>query len=854
MKEINQNIAPIAPLEASYERKSSQGGTYLSDGLRELFSDFLERDKEIWEEIARTSEITSNFIQGKQIWAKNYWTNEWRVVPIQRADPNKVSSINIMQFYCTSQLKMITSSNPDLEPEDSYPDRTYKRKILANKAVWNRYESKFYGKWFNSQQALHMIISGTYLESVRYNELLPGPVAIKDIFSNVRVKTSPGGSACLSCGFEGEYGDFVKDEQMPIGQCPECQSTEVLPPQKPEFSDYNTFSGTERVNKGDLELRLLPIQTVRFDTKLQVEKSSWMLERIVVPRSRLMYILENEQLVNESIAEDAGLRSLDSIQRAGNTLGGAQSQYYRKNTDPIVERLSVRAEDVHHIILKKDERTVSGTVLPAGSRLSDHCIDGVMTILATAGGKHILGIYPGIHHSKEVASGVYHMRYESGLGRASEDTVEVQKRFNRFDAQNTKYLEVSATPAHTYIKGAVDEEYIKHIGHPAKAIPINKEVAMAMGSMDLVRAIPPSTMSAQFFSYTYDILNQYRQLTSHSTDFTNAFPGVNNTTATGARLAKSNADSVFSPVLGVKAEARCVTAANTIGLYRDNFSDVRVYHKISKNDSKRSYGEFISGSEVDPKIPFVVVRDSEQPRTMYDRQMDFMNMMSVANQGGGWQVLKEADPKIVDALTKVFDIDIGDNDYDTISTVNDQRIEEALDQFRAMKQVQAIMAKAGAQPFQMDPESIFQNLSNPIILEESNHMKKATWYMEYIDSPDGQKLDREEKQIIAGFVRLHFQMEVAQQTAIAQGFMEAQGIDPDEAQNARDHEAEMADANMQAQAMEKEVELARDEQGREHELTRMKLDHEQKKEQLALQSAMKIREAKAAPKQPVKTK
>ena len=73
-------------------------------------------------------------------------------------------------------------------------------------------------------------------------------------------------------------------------------------------------------------------------------------------------------------------------------------------------------------------------------------------------------------------------------------------------------------------------------------------------------------MPVQFFIYTYDILNQYRQITSHATNATNAFPGVNNKTAHGAELAKNNAESVWGPTLSVKAEVRTGIAHKTLKL------------------------------------------------------------------------------------------------------------------------------------------------------------------------------------------------------------------------------------------------------------------------------------------------
>ena len=190
---------------------------------------------------------------------------------------------------------------------------------------------------------------------------------------------------------------------------------------------------------------------------------------------------------------DQGLRSLQHITHAGNTLYGknAMERGDLVTHDVVLDRFSVSSADIAHIIAQNDEETVSGDKIEKGTRLSDLCPDGA-TIIGINNMGTILGIYPNVHHSEETSSGVYHMRLESGLGRGSEDSVEVQKRFNRFDAQNVKAMEIGATPAHTYVKGSVDQQHIKKIGFPGAVIPINQDIAQAMGTSAVIQQIPQS--------------------------------------------------------------------------------------------------------------------------------------------------------------------------------------------------------------------------------------------------------------------------------------------------------------------------------------------------------------------------
>lgn len=799
-----QNLAPAKPL---FGLKDSAKSTpvYIQDGIRELFKHYLTQNEEIWKEIAHTTEITSNFIQGKQLWMPNYWTNKWSIQPVNLADSNKISAINIMQFYATGQIKMMISSNPDLEPTDEFRRKEYRDRVKIAKSVWNYYESKFYTKWFNMQQAMHALISGTYFEMVEYDHLKKGQIVFREIFGSKDVEVSHGAAECMSCEEQGPYNSFSK-EGMPV--CPSCQSNEVVFHEAPYSQKFdNVLMGVQPFKLGDLVLKSIPIQAVRFDTKVRFEDSSWGIIREEMPMRKLEYFLGADRLHLEHGLLDDGLRSLRAISEAGNTLSGkiGDSSYKSSMTKDtvILEKFFVKPQDVHHIINTVDAVTVSGEVIPAGTRLSDFCPEEGMTIIGVNEMQYILGIYRGIHHGQMISSGVYHARYNSGLGRGSEDTVEIQKRFNRFDSQNVKFMDASSTPAKLYIKGAISEQHVKRLGFPNAAIPINQEVASALGTKGLVQTLDPGQVPAQFFSYTYDILNQYRQLTSHVTDFTNAFPGVNNETATGARLAKSNADSIFSPMLGVKSEVRISTAQKTLSLHKKHFTGVKKWVSMGQTEN-HPIGRYVDGADVDDEIEFTVVRDSEQPKTNYDRQIDFVNMMATANQGGGYAILKQTEPKLTTALLKAFDIDLGEHDYDTITDVCESRMDEAFAMSDQIEQIKSEISKFGYEMPDLPIESILVGLSAPLVVEEPAHDQKARWFQEYLDHPDGFTQSQLKREVIRLFVRAHIQMHFEQMALLNSGMAATMPQDPN-AQSPGDEQAAQMDAENRQMERDKEM-------------------------------------------------
>ena len=849
-----KNLAPLQPLVDLGEGAITP--TYLAEGIKELFDDCLARDKEVWNEIARTSEVVSNFIQGKQLWQPNYWNNTWTPQPVNHANPNKITAINLTQYFATEQIKMFTSSNPDLEPIQEFKRKEYKEKVKIAKATWNYYEPRFYTAWFNNMEALHAIISGTYIESVRFDYLKQGAQVFREIFGEEEIEISAGSGKCYECGQEGIYADFVRTgEEMP--SCPNCKSYEIDLPESPVTQSYRTVTGRQPVNMGAMELRVLPIQAVRFDMHLRCEISSWMIHREIINQRQLQYYLGNAHLPMADIFIDEGLRSLQSISHAGNTLSGRNTGFQGDiaSSDTVLERFSVSQADIAHIVAGQEEETISGGKIKKGQRFADLCVGGC-TIIGINQMGTILGIYPNVHHSQEVATGVYHQRLESGVGRGSEDTVEVQKRFNRFDAQNVKAMETGASPAHTYVEGAIDPQHVKKIGQPGSAIPINQGIAQSLGSQNVVNQIPPTSMPAQFFSYTYDILNQFRQFTSHATFAEGGFPGVDNKTLGGMKLAQSNANSIWTPMLKLKSEVRASIAHHTLKLHNRHFKDVSMYMSFGQTQEGQEVGDFVKGSQIDCDIRFTAIRNSEQPKTDYDRQMDFANMLSLVGGGAGYAQLKQLDPQLITSLQKTFDLDLGDDVYDCLSDVCEERLEEAFEVYRqGMESFEQFQQKAMQLGVEIPPppiELVLEGLSKPIMLTEPNHLIKAKWYQSYLDTPEGFKLEETMREIVSAFIVRHFQMEVAFQSALQQGFNEAMvaGQAPMREAQAQDAQAQNEQAQAQQQAqMAQQGEMDAQNKANEVAVSQQESEvaNQRSNEKAVLDSALRVAEAHLVP-------
>lgn len=781
-----QNLAPAKPLFDAAE-KDNAIPTYIESGLTELLTDLMKRDEQTFREIIDTTEITSNFCQGKQIFQQT--TNGWRIQNLRRTNPNKITAINNMQYYLTQNIENFISSNPDIEASEEFKVIENKEKIKKASAIWNGYERQWYKPWFNQQQALHCILSGTYIESVQYDQLAAGAKAFKEIWGEVEVPVSEGQGKCFACDFKGNAEDMMPEEGMP--QCPECGSYDIHV--SPAISQMMpSVTGLQPIQMGDLKLKLIPIQSCRFDVKKRAEESSYFIERIAVYKSKLDFILGTKLRLGDA-DKDRGLKSLDTIQRAGNTLYGQDNAVHAPDTkDAVLSRVSLFPEEYAHIKCNEYE-TVDGQQVPKGAKLIDLAPNGCTVLYAND--KIVLGIYRDILHTDEVSSGVYHMRLESGIGRGFEDNVEVQKRFTRNDNQMLKAGETGATPAHFHVEGSVDRRHVKQIGFPGVSIPIKREVVEALGTTELIRQIPPSSVAGTFFSYTYDLLARFGQMTAHAPDLSNSLFNQNSGgTATEARISDSNAERLSNPLLSIKADVRLGTAHNTMRAYPKHFKGVSKAFSYGTTNVGTAVVDQIKGEDIDPTIVFVVVKDSQRPKTRYSQQASFAAVMQMTGGAAGLVALKQADPELTSELLKTFDLDLSIDDYDTDEDLNFLRVQQAV-----------ALAKQGITA----PDIILANIHPPIDIFELDHKDKAVWMQHFLSAPPGRDYALPERQAVGVLIVQHYSMSLNQEALLAQA---AGMVQQAAAQPAQQDQIAREDALRQEDRANSEQDAARQEQ------------------------------------------
>jgi hypothetical protein len=847
-----ENYAPVKPLlELKDTEKPNESA--LTQQIRQRFEELDKRDAPTFENIAEMAYIISSFMQGRQQWQKNYFSGaggRWELVAGgARSDPNKIRSVNKMQFQVSQMLEDLISSNPDYEPEDMFKSYKHEKEVRASKAVWNYYEKKFYTPWFNSEQALSLITAGTALEELVYDASAQSVKAFKEIWGEQQMVIDPGHGECLSCSLKGSPQDFHQWDnvgqgqeyaeitqaakagdpeaqamyaQMPLAsmaQCPSCGSFDVDLLFE-EIETVPTVIGLEQYQLGEFRLNNLPIQAVRYDVGKRPEESSYFIDKQFFSLRKVKQLFGDVK-IDTGTFTDTALDYLHRMPRIAAGVGGSRGEFglvSKPKESTMLVRMSLSAEEMSDIEIPRgnseERQTISGGELPPGQMLADLCPDGG-TIVGFGRMEHIYGIYKR-HHSKSISSMFYFSKPLSGTGRGAEDLTEIQKRVNRIDAQQVKAVD-GAAPGYAFVEGAVDEKHIAQIGFPNARIPVRREFFNMTKQIDsFIRQFEPQKVAPQFFAYATE-LDKLMQMTAHVVNMSGSVYGADNRTATGAKILEATAQAITIPFLQSKAGGRKGTIRNLLCGYKEVFSEVKRSFASNMNSGKYIAEVEVTGDKINPDIEFVIVENSMIPQNYYVRKADYMAFTNAVATLGGFAEVKSTDPRMLSKLSKVFGVDIGEDEYEHITDICRMRMSESFELAELMAPVieeqiatQAAQAQANANmPMQsgesaLTPEQnasmispsggtdqppnlgmeggaasafpgtappnpveaangiydmLFESLSVPIRPQEKNLLVKAEWYRDFLDSHEGLQLSPNERDIVFELIFKHQEMD-----------------------------------------------------------------------------------------------
>lgn len=839
------NFAPLDPLVAVKNKEKNAKSHYLTDALRERYEHYISLDRETWNDLISVGHMTSLFIQGKQNLKWNGLTKSFYSAPVQKSAPDKNRVTPLMRFYASNLEARYISSNPNVSVIAGREDDKAKQSSRGAKTIVDYHERKLYTNWHNRQEALLLLSFGTQIDRVKWNPGANGFKAYKDIFEDREFPISEGVGQCFACGHSGTGAEYLA--ASPIAACPNCQSNNAYA-EPPSTQILPVKTGQQAVNLGAIELNQLEFPACRWNLRVRAEESSYFIYEQMTSLGAIQRLLGDVDIPEDKGGKNSfGLDVVRNLSLAGLPVNGksgtddARSELYRREAK--VTEFFLSPEDIADIRVRGDEKTLCGQTLPKDAYYADLFPNGMVAV-GLNGMNLLLGVY-GETHKEEVITNIWHARQFSGAGQGVSDTVELQKRYNENDSQGFIATKMNATPATAYVEGAIEKEYVQHLGRPDVAFPVNLDAMPNARSInDIISSPRLGQVDAALLQYQSQNLHNMIQLQMQVTNMSNGMPGVNNKTATGAQIGEAYAQSLSAPMLATKVDSRLSKAEKFVRLYVKNVP-VEQYFPL-KSAYGSSQGVWLSGADLDVDLQYEIVKNSELVRTAYSVREDMDRFFLNVGGATGFVQLKNTDPEFADEVMRVYGVEFENNHFDEAGQICRERFENAKKLHAQFKAIQEQMMRrmppaltVGGTPelaeetisMQMQPdgsyalpedglpdemptqpgmaqgeqsgmqpgmspeqspeammatptfapppaqadapqsgmpaaaptdlnallaEQVVQNLERPISVFEPNHVQKALWFSNFLDTDEGGKLSPELRPVVYALITAHF--------------------------------------------------------------------------------------------------
>lgn len=758
------NYAPIDPILKARD-PNSKISNYLCDALKEKYAHFNKTEDRAWNQIFSIGKMVALFESGDQIPVLNPYTGGIMAVAPVREDQSTKRALNQMQFYATKCRQMWIASDPSVSVSAGRQTDKAVQAARGGGALVDFYESKFYDEWFETTQGDMARTFGTYLIRLRWDMGVKGLIAVREVVENKTLNFDGAGYCgdCETVGIASKFQSQVPehDDQFPgnpsiahLPTCPNCGSFSVSIIDGTSKT-VSSVVGTQNQNLGDMVCEQLPITGCRWDLYKRPEESSWFIYKQRVSAGQIRSLVGQIKVPGDDVGGDSGLEAQRMLAHAGQALGGKSDVQWSNRSathtpqSVVLEEMWLSASDVEDIVLRGNEKTVSGQMIPEG-RLSELCPDGLVCV-GLNGMSTILGIYQE-SHKDHIVSGVYHPKVMSGAGRGAVDSVEVQRRTNTLDSQQLIALNAGATPGIIFRPEAFrSAENLQYLGLPQTMTPLN-DLPQGMSLDDVAKQLPPTQISAAIVQYTQQFLNNQAQLASLCVEFSGAIPGVDNKTAHGAELAASLAQSLFAPMLLIKGYTRRRSAEIMVSLWRKHQPNHQYFPLAGRRNG--SDGLILKAADLDVDLLFEVEEGSQTPKTAMSRRMAVQSAAQAFGSLAALIQVKAQFPKLVKPYEALFDIEVDDEDDAVdIMTLCRKRVTQ-------MQQAE----KMGAQ----SPQDLIGAIKPEISELEPQQDECATWFRQLLIDDDGQSASPLMRQAFEGLVALHASNHAQAEAQIAQ--------------------------------------------------------------------------------------
>lgn len=532
--------------------------------------------------------------------------------------------------------------------------------------------------------------------------------------------------------------------------------------------DYGTWITRFRFDPevNDIVCEILDFPACRWDIRKTAEESSYFIYESKCSNSVLEKLLNADIAPDDNIGSDEnyGLRVIEQIAKAGGNIEGLGKQRPWGVVTPTdnenkVTEMWMQPQEYCNIDIAVSEETVAGITIPRGQSLLQMFPTG-MCVVGINSMQTVIGLYAE-NHKDHIVSGRYHVQSFKGVGKGISDAVDVKRDIDNFHSQKMAFITAHATPATYYNQDLITEEQARNIGKPRKVIPVDfKNAPDGVTSINqAIQTITPANPGNSIWELGSQLEN-YLQMAMQVTDFSNGLPGVDNSTATGARIGDANAEMVLVPQHLNKAYQRKCSAKVILNLFKRHINPGKWFPNHSKNGITN--GRYIASDQFDGvDIDFTIVANSEISQTQQQQKDGLAQLMQFTGGAMGLIEAAQVNPDIMGEMATTFGVKLSIPKKMDIARICRRRIEQAKKILQTELKNQAVMQMMGLPVDENDninlASAIVSQISPPISPQEKFAAQKADWLADLLDSDELQYAPIELRYVIEEMIARQLQ-------------------------------------------------------------------------------------------------
>lgn len=764
----SMNLAPSYPLLNASEPEAKEHSS-LCEMLREHYQDIIKQNVNERREMNESGKLMANLRSGKLIMKRDPIKGGLALLKPLPTTTRKDRHVYPLAQVNSSQLTSIwTLSRPKAVPRHFGDTNKAQIQHSLLQRIIEHYDVEWFDEVFHQRESLAMMDYGTTVIRVSYDDRLNRITQIRPVIEEREQEVFEGYAFCPHCKFEGKPSDVVMD---PMPRCPDCGSYDMPNPVDGLTAMVPEIIGSEEIHQGDIKMELLPFPALSWDYRFLPQDSDYLLYRQEVSR-RFIESLVGVGVAEQDSSDDEGLRIINELgTRGGSTAGwGRENLYgnaeYRGGTT-ILDEMYLSPERYAGERLIKDEKTVTGEVLEAGTYLTDIFPDGICAV-GVDEMNTVVGVYA---EKRRVVGSVYHIQSESGVGKGTQDAVEVSEHLNIAHSGALAQLKrIGAGGGIWYDKDVMSQSEALELMKPGRAVGISMRGTQYNSVDSALRQIRHQEINHSNLAMIAQLSN-ILNIAFQTTDFTQGVADnrVDVNTATGQQMLLAQNQQRSAAPLRLKGWSRARIFEHVIELFREHKQIPEFFSSRDKFSLTR--GRYISGADLPKSVKCDFVADSEQPTNTFTKRQNTEQMLEKSQYWGvPFAELAMSQPRLATWYAGQFQTEIPLFNEEEILMVCQNRLDSLKEVVAEMEQ---LLELTGMQPDPSMLEEVLAQVRPSLSPAEENLIVKAQVLGEYLDDDEVEEWSPVLKQAFEAMLWRHH--ELSTQFQYAQKGLQMQG-------------------------------------------------------------------------------